>query len=91
MEDSLVWVGRIVKTLGIQGEVKVSSPGGGAAAFSFGKAVYLENRQGTKTPLTVHSSRLRGESVILSFREIRTVEEAAEWVGCSVLDRKSVV
>jgi len=84
MEDSLVWVGRIVKTKGIKGELRVSSPGGGVAAFSGGKAVYLENRQGVKKPLTVHSSRLQGEFVILSFREIKRVEEAAEWLGCSI-------
>ena len=84
MEDSLVWVGRIVKTRGIKGELKVSSPGGGIAAFSGGKTVYLENRQGVKSGFTVHSSRLQGKFVILSFREIKRVEEAAEWVGGSV-------
>jgi len=84
MEDSLVWVGRIVKTRGIRGEVKISSPGGGIAAFSGGKTVYLENRQGVKSGFTVHSSRLQGNFVILSLREIKRVEEAAEWVGGSV-------
>jgi 16S rRNA processing protein RimM len=84
MEDYLVWVGRVVKTKGIKGQVKVSSPGGGAAAFSRGKVVYLENRQGMKNPLTVHSSRPQGEFSILSFTEIKGVEEAAELVGCAV-------
>jgi len=84
MEDSLVWVGRIVKTRGIKGEVRVSSPGGGTAAFSPGKAVCLENGQGMKRSLTVHSSRFQGEFIILSFREIKRVEEAAELVGDSV-------
>ena len=84
MVDSLVWVGRIVKTRGIRGEVKISSPGGGIAAFSGGKTVYLENRQGVKSGFTVHSSRLQGNFVILSLREIKRVEEAAEWVGGSV-------
>jgi len=84
MEDSLVWVGRIVKTWGIKGEVRVSSPGGEAVAFSRGKAVYLENGQGIKRPLTVHSSRPHGKFIILSFREIERIEEATEWVGCSI-------
>ena len=84
MEDSLVWVGRIVKTQGIRGEVKISSPGGGIAAFSGGKTIYLENRQGVKSGFTVHSSRLQGKFIILSLREIKRVEEAAEWVGGSV-------
>jgi 16S rRNA processing protein RimM len=84
MEDSLVWVGRIVKTQGIKGEVRVSSPGGGVAAFSPGKTVYLENGQGGKRSLTVHSSRAHGKFIILSFREIKQVQEAAELVGYSV-------
>jgi len=84
MEDSLVCVGRIVKTQGIKGEVRVSSPGGGAAAFSPGKAVYLENGQGMKRSLTVHSSRPQGGFIILSFQEIKRVEEATELVGYSV-------
>jgi len=84
MEDSLVWVGRIVKTRGIKGELKVSSPGGGGAAFSGGRTVHLENRQGVKRAFTVRSSRLQGESIFLSLREITRVEEAAEWVGGSV-------
>jgi 16S rRNA processing protein RimM len=84
MEDSLVWVGRIVKTWGIKGEIKISSPGGGTAAFSPGKAVCLENRQGMKKSLTVHASRPQGPFIILSFREIKRVEEAAELVGDSV-------
>ena len=84
MEDALVWVGRIVKTRGIKGEVRVSSPGGGTAAFSPGNEVCLENGQGMKKSLTVHSSRFQGKFIILSFREIKRVEEAAELVGDSV-------
>lgn len=84
MEDSLIWVGRVVKTQGIKGQVRVSSPGGEITTFSRGKVVYLGNRQGVKKPLTVHSSRPHRQGIILCFEEIRRVEEAAELVGCSV-------
>jgi len=84
MEDSLVWVGRIVKTQGIKGEVRVFSPRGGTAALSPGKVVCLESGQGMKRSLTVHSTRPQGKFIILSFRGIERVEEAAELVGDSV-------
>jgi 16S rRNA processing protein RimM len=84
VEDSLLWVGRVVKTQGIQGQVRVSSSGEGASSFSKGEVVYLENRQGVKRPFTVYSSRTHGLLTILSFREVQRVEEAEELVGYSV-------
>jgi len=84
MDDSLIWVGRVVNTQGIKGQVRISPSGEGAATFSRGKVVYLENRQGEKRPLTVHSSQPRRQFTILSFREVQRVEEAEDLVGCSV-------
>ncbi len=52
MEDSLLWVGRLVKTQGIKGEVRVSSPGREALAQARGKAVYLED-PGARKAFTV--------------------------------------
>jgi 16S rRNA processing protein RimM len=83
-EDSLVWVGRVVKTQGMKGQVRISSPEGRSPAFSRGNVVYLENRQGVKKSLTVHSSRPYRQSTILSFQEVKRVEEAEEFVGCSI-------
>ncbi|MBI5968567.1 MAG: 16S rRNA processing protein RimM [Deltaproteobacteria bacterium] len=84
MDDSLIWVGRVVNTQGIKGRVRISPSGEAAATFSQGTMVYLENRQGVKKSLTVHSSRPHRQFTILSFREVQRVEEAEELVGCSV-------
>jgi len=84
MEDSLIWVGRVVKTQGVKGQVRVSSPAGEITTFSRGKVVYLRNRQGVEKPLTVHSSRPYRQGIIVCFEEIRRVEEAAALVGWSI-------
>ena len=70
--------------VGNQRRDKSIFPRGGNRRLLPGKAVCLENRQGMKRSLTVHSSRLQGQFIILSFREIKRVEEAAELVGDSV-------
>ena len=57
MENPLLRVGRVVKTQGIKGEVRVSSPGKEALAQSRGKTVYLEDPEGNRRPLTVAAER----------------------------------
>lgn len=84
MDDSLIWVGRVVNTQGIKGRVRIFPSEEGATTFSPGKVVYLENRQGVKKCLTVHSSRPHRQFTILSFREVQRVEEAEPLVGCAV-------
>jgi 16S rRNA processing protein RimM len=85
MEDTLVWVGRIVKTQGIKGQVRLFASGeGGPGGFPKGTIVFLRDPQGTrKRQVTVESSRVQHPFTILGFQEIRRIEEAKEWVGCS--------
>ena len=84
MEDPHLWVGRVVKTQGIKGEVRVSSPGREALAQSRGKVLYLEDSGGKKRAVTVESARpLRGLTV-LAFREVKSIAEAQKLIGCSV-------
>ena len=82
-EESLVWVGQVVKTQGIKGQVRVSSAGEGAATFGVGSIVYLKNDKGMKKSLTVASSRPHRQMTILSFQEVKRMEEAEELVGSS--------
>jgi 16S rRNA processing protein RimM len=85
MGNSLLWVGRIVKTQGIKGEVRLFASGeGGTGPFSEGTVFYLRDQKGTeKKRLTVKSSRNHRSFAILGFKEIRSAEEAKELVGCS--------
>jgi 16S rRNA processing protein RimM len=87
-EDALLWVGKVVKTQGIKGEVRVLTGGENAGTFREGNAVYLEDGQGRRKTLTVQSSRLHRRLTIISFREIKRIEEAEELVGCSVFINK---
>jgi len=84
MEGTLVWVGRVVKTQGIRGQVKVLSSGEGAAAFPVGSITYLKNNKGIGKSLTVASSRPQRQMTILGFREVQRIEDAEELVGCSL-------
>jgi 16S rRNA processing protein RimM len=84
MKDSLIWVGRVVKTQGIKGEVRVLSSGEGTTTFGKGNVVYLENKKGERKRLTVDSSRPYRQMTILSFQEVKRVEEAEAFVDCSV-------
>ncbi len=89
-DDSFVWVGRVVKTHGIRGEVRVSAAEG-TSTFSKGITVYLENAEGKRRSLTVETGKGHGVSSILSFREIKKIEEAQELVGSSVfVDQESL-
>jgi len=84
MEDPLLRVGRVVKTQGIKGEVRVSSPGKEALAQSRGKTVYLEDPEGNRRALTVESTRPLKKLTVLGFREVKSIEEAQKLIGCFV-------
>lgn len=84
MEDPLLQVGRVVKTQGIKGEVRVTSPGKEALAQSRGKMVYLEDREGNRRAFTVEATRPLRELTVLAFRGVKSIEEAQRLVGCSV-------
>ncbi|MDI6753190.1 MAG: ribosome maturation factor RimM [Thermodesulfobacteriota bacterium] len=89
--DALLFVGQVVKTQGIKGQVRVSSAGGETTAFPAGSVVYFKNKQGMNKSLTVASSRAHRQTTILSFREVRRIEEAEELVGCSVYVAKETL
>ena len=80
----MLCVGRVVKTQGIKGQIKVSSGGGDYSTFSAGNVIYLEHKQEGRRAFTVESSRPYKEMMILSLREVKRIEEAEELVGSSV-------
>lgn len=84
MEDSLLLVGRVVKTQGIKGQVRVSSFGEGTATFCLGRKVYLENTQRVMKSYTIEYSRPHGHLTLLGLQGVKRIEDAEELVGCSV-------
>jgi len=85
--NSPIWVGRIVKTHGMKGQVRITCSQG-TLAFSPGKQVYVENKRGIQRFLTIDSFRFQGSVGILSFREIQRIQQAEELVGGEVFVEK---
>jgi 16S rRNA processing protein RimM len=84
-ENLLLWVGRIVKTQGLRGELRVHfSAGENTGSFSEGKVIYVEDRKGFKRPFTVESSRGRKRGVVLCLREVKGIEAAEKLVGSPI-------
>lgn len=93
MENLLLWVGRIVKTQGIKGQVRLyASSEGGTGLFAKGTILYLQSpKGGEKRRLTVKSCRAHRSFAILGFVEVGGIEEAQELVGHSAfVDKESL-
>ena len=82
-DDLLLWVGQVVKTQGMKGQVRVSGAGE-RAAFYEGNKVYLDNQRGLRKALTVESLRIQRKVLILRFQEVKNIAEAEELVGSRV-------
>lgn len=83
-----IQIGHIVKTQGLKGQVRINCSLE-TVAFSPGKTVYVESKRGIQRYLTVESFRLHGSMGILSFREIKGIEEAEELVGGDIFVEKA--
>ena len=86
--DSHVWVGRIVKTQGIKGQVRVSCSRETTALIP-GNQVLVKCRSGTWRRLTIEGFRFHRYIGILSFQEVRSLQEAQELVGSPILVEKA--
>jgi 16S rRNA processing protein RimM len=82
-DDSLLWVGRVVKTQGLKGQIRISGSRE-SAAFYRGNRLYLDKERETKKVLTVESVRFQRGVMILGLEEIRNIAGAEELVGSSV-------
>ena len=83
-EDSLLLIGRVVKTQGTRGQIRVLSFAEGTTTFSRGRKVYLKNPRGGMRSFTIDDSRPHRSLAILGLQGVKRVEEAEELVGCSV-------
>ncbi len=83
-EDSFIWAGRVVKTQGLKGEVRIASGGGDFKTFSQGQMVWIGKDGEERRTLTVESSRPHKQSVLLTFREVKDIREAEQLVGALV-------
>lgn len=90
-EESLLLIGRVVKTQGIKGEIRIYSTSGEKSLISPGVVLYLKNKDGQIQPLTVASLRYQRGIIILAFQEVRGIREAEKLVGSKVYIAKDIL
>jgi 16S rRNA processing protein RimM len=83
MEDyRLVPVGKIVRTHGVRGAVKVYAYGNSLAAQERGGCVYLRKLSGSgQSALTIVSVAPQGRLLLVVFGELKSLEEAETLIG----------
>ncbi len=82
----LIPVGRIVRTHGVRGALKVHPYGETLAGKTPGFVIYV-NRPGSelRISLTISSLRPQGRHLVIHFDEITTMDDAQALVGCDLL------
>ncbi|NLI81036.1 MAG: 16S rRNA processing protein RimM [Deltaproteobacteria bacterium] len=85
-EPRLIAVGRIVRTHGVRGEVKLYPYGDSMASLGAGETLLLERKSGhPRETLTLVSRRAQGRMWIVRFRELEDRDEAQELAGREIL------
>ncbi len=90
-EESLLLIGRVVKTQGIKGAIRIQAPSGEISLISPGVVLYLKNKEGRLQSLTVTSLRYQKSIIILAFQEVRGLKEAEKLVGSKVYIAKNIL
>lgn len=90
-EESLLLIGRVVKTQGIKGEIRIYSTSGEKSLISPGVVVYLKNKEGRLQSLTVRSLRHQKGIIILAFQEVRGLSEAEKLIGSKIYITKDML
>lgn len=89
-EDIYLLIGRVGKTHGLDGKLKVSSFSGQPENFLGYKELVLVDSDGRLSPpLAVESCRMQGKHAVIGFSGIKSPEQAQEAVGAGVLVEKS--
>jgi 16S rRNA processing protein RimM len=93
MEDDRVTIARVLKPVGLRGELKAAPLSDVPGRFEEleSKPVFLSNEEGESRTCTVGRVRARNGFIYLSFREITTLEEASRYVKAELqVDRSEV-
>lgn len=80
-EDPLLLVGRVLRTQGIKGQVKVSSFGEDTESFSQGRKIYIKTSRGEMRSFLIEASRPQRQWRILGLEGVKRIEEAEELLG----------
>jgi 16S rRNA processing protein RimM len=85
LKPRLVAVGKIVRTHGVRGAVKIYPYGETLAALSAGAELQVGPHAGATRLLTIASLRLQGRHLLAQFAEVTDMHGAQEVVGAELL------
>jgi len=91
MEKNLLPIGRVLKTHGVKGRVKVAYFGEDLHRFSFYRQVFIENEKGQPEPYEILEATPQPPRLILQLKGIKKIEEAEPLIGREILIEKEAL
>ena len=85
MKKDLLPIGRVVKTHGVKGKVKVEYFGKDLHRFSFYRQVFIEDEKGGVEPYEILEANPQPPRLILRLKGIEKIEEAESLRGKEIL------
>ena len=85
MSDGLVVIGKVTRTHGVHGEVRVLPYSADVDSLTHYKRLYFQTRNGARELLTIDSQRPHKNFALLKLKEIHGVESAKRLIGAKVL------
>jgi len=91
MKKNLIPIGRVVKTHGIKGKVKVEYFGEDLHRFFLYHEIIIENEKGSPEPYEIIESIPQPPRLILRLKGIEKIEEAESLIGKEILIKKEAL
>jgi len=91
MEKDLFPIGRVVKTHGVKGKVKVEYFGEDLHRFSLYREIFIEGEKGRPEPYEIVEAIPQPPRLILRLKGIEKIEEAELLIGKEILIKKEAL
>jgi 16S rRNA processing protein RimM len=91
MEKDLFPIGRVVKTHGVRGKVKVEYFGEDLHRFSLYREIFIEGEKGRPEPYEIVEAIPQPPRLILRLKGIEKIEEAKPLIGKEILIKKEAL
>ncbi len=88
MKDDLFPIGRVARTHGVRGKIKIDYFGEDPSQFGLYREVFIRDRNGTPQAYEVLEVQSQPNHLILRLKKIETIEEAKRLIGREVLIAK---
>ncbi len=88
MKDDLFPIGRVARTHGVRGKIKIDYFGEDASQFGLYREVFIRDRNGAPQAYEVLEVQSQPNHIILRLKKIETIEEAKRLIGREVLIAK---